>query len=166
MEGVDLNLLRVFDDLMEDGNLTRAGFRLGLSQPAMSHSLAKLRKITGNALFVRVPNGMQPTDLAVSMAPSVRDGIQLLESALETRAGFDPKACKITFQILLSDIGELVSLPRLMNRLREEAPAVNVRALVLPREAYAEAFVNGDPGGHSKCSTYGHPNCSTLAAVI
>lgn len=144
MEGVDLNLLRVFDALMEDGNLTRAGFRLGLSQPAMSHSLAKLRKITGNALFVRVPSGMQPTDLAVSMAPSVRDGIQLLESALETRAGFDPKACKKTFQILLSDIGELVYLPRLMNRLREEAPAVNVRALGLPREAYAEAFVNGE----------------------
>lgn len=144
MEGVDLNLLRVFNALMEDGNLTRAGFRLGLSQPAMSHSLAKLRKITGNSLFVRVPNGMQPTDTAVAMAGAVRDGIRMLEAALEGRSTFDAKACTKTFQILLSDIGELVYLPRLMNRLKDDAPSVNVRALGLPREAYAEAFVNGE----------------------
>lgn len=144
MEGVDLNLLRVFDALMEDGNLTRAGFRLGVSQPAMSHSLAKLRKITGNALFVRVPNGMQPTDMAIGMAATVRDGIRLLEGALDGNASFDPQACKKTFQILLSDIGELVYLPRLMKRLKEDAPAVNLRALGLPREAYADAFLSGE----------------------
>lgn len=144
MEGVDLNLLRVFDALMEDGNLTRAGFRLGLSQPAMSHSLAKLRKITGNALFVRVPNGMQPTDMAVGMAANVRDGIRLLEGALDGNASFDPQACTKTFQILLSDIGELVYLPGLMKRLKEDAPSVNLRALGLPREAYADAFVSGE----------------------
>ena len=69
VEKLDLNLLRVFDALMEDGNLTRAGYRLGLSQPAMSHALGRLRKRTGDALFVRVPTGMEPTNLALRIAP-------------------------------------------------------------------------------------------------
>ena len=89
----DMNLMRVFDALMEDGNLTRAGFRLGLSQPAMSHALAKLRKLKGDMLFVRIPTGMEPTEMAHRMAPAVREGLRLFESALEGEATFDPLTC-------------------------------------------------------------------------
>ncbi len=143
-EKFDLNLMRVFDALMEDGNLTRAGFRLGLSQPAMSHALARLRKLAGDTLFVRVPSGMEPTEMALRMAPAVREGLRLLEGALEGDMRFDPLTCERTFQVLMSDIGELVYLPRLMRRLEEIAPRMNVRALQLPREAYHEAFISGE----------------------
>lgn len=143
-EKIDLNLMRVFDALIEDGNLTRAGFRLGLSQPAMSHALAKLRKLAGDVLFVRVPSGMEPTDMALRMAPTIREGLRLLEGALEGEASFEPRSCDRTFQILMSDIGELVYLPRLLRRLATIAPNVNIRALQLPREAYPDAFISGE----------------------
>lgn len=73
----DLNLLRVFDALVEDRNLTRAGLRLGLSQPAMSHALGKLRRLTGDPLFVRIPVGMEPTDYALRITTRVREGLRL-----------------------------------------------------------------------------------------
>lgn len=140
----DLNLLRVFDALMEDGNLTRAGFRLGLSQPAMSHALSKLRAVTGDQLFVRVPSGVRPTEHAMRIAPHVREGLRLLAGAMQSDAPFDPQSTERTFQVLLSDIGEQVYLPRLMRHLSEVAPAVSLRVLNLPREAYAAAFVSGE----------------------
>lgn len=141
---IDLNLLRVFDALMEDRNLTRAGFRLGLSQPAMSHALSKLRVLAGDPLFVRVPSGMKPTDHALQVAPSVREGLRLLASALEGEATFDPQVGQRQFQLLLSDIGEQVYLPRLMQHLGQVAPGVSVRVLNRPREAYASAFFAGE----------------------
>lgn len=141
---VDLNLLLVFDALIEEGNLTRAGFRLGLSQPAVSHSLGKLRKLTGDPLFVRVPSGMEPTPFAQRVAPSVRSGLQMLTSALSGDERFDPATCDRTFQILMSDIGEMAYLPRLLTHLSTAAPRLNVRVLQLPREAYAEAFTSGE----------------------
>lgn len=141
---LDLNLLQVFEALMEDSHLTRAGFRLGLSQPAMSHALGKLRRLTGDPLFVKVPKGMMPTELALRMAPSVRSGLELLRAAIEGGQGFEPARCDRTFQILMSDIGEVVYLPRLMNRLKAEAPAANLRVLQLPREAYQEVLASGE----------------------
>ena len=143
-ERLDLNLLRVFDALMEDGNLTRAGFRLGLSQPAMSHSLSKLRMATGDKLFVRIPSGMKPTQHALRIAPAVRDGLRLLSTALEGDASFDPQSGERSFQVIMSDIGELAYLPRLMQRLGEIAPGVSIRVLNLPREAYASSFFAGE----------------------
>lgn len=140
----DLNLLRVFDALIQDRNLTRAGFRVGLSQPAMSHALAKLRKLTGDQLFVRVPTGMRPTEHASRIAPAVHEGLQLLGSALESEAAFEPSTAERNFQILLSDIGELVYLPRLICGLSALAPGVTIRVLNRPREAYADAFFSGD----------------------
>ena len=143
-EKIDLNLMRVFDALIEDANLTRAGFRLDLSQPAMSHALAKLRKITGNNLFVRVPTGMEPTEMALRIAPAIREGLRLIEGALQSEEIFDPRTCNRTFQVLMSDIGELVYLPRLLRHLEKAAPNVNLRAMQLPREAYTEAFTSGE----------------------
>lgn len=141
---LDLNLLQVFDALMQDGNLTRAGYRLGLSQPAMSHSLGKLRKIVGDALFVRVPTGMEPTQFAIRMAPAVRDGLQLLRKAVQGEGAFDPATCDRTFNVLMSDIGELVYVPRLIGHLGTIAPKVDIRVLQMAREAYAEAFFSGE----------------------
>jgi len=144
VEKFDLNLMHVFDALMTDGNLTQAGFRLGLSQPAMSHSLAKLRKLTGDQLFVRVPKGMLPTEHAIRIAPAVREGLRLLTGALQADMNFNPQSCQHTFQILMSDIGEMAYLPRLMRRISEQAQGVNIRVLQLPRESYGQAFLSGE----------------------
>lgn len=141
---VDLNLLVAFDALMQDGNLTRAGFRLGLSQPSMSHALARLRDIAGDPLFVRVPTGMEPTPFAQQIAGDVRDGLALLRGALDSAGAFNPATYNRTFQILMSDIGELVYLPRLITKLSTVAPNVNLRVLQLPRESYQEAFATGE----------------------
>jgi DNA-binding transcriptional LysR family regulator len=141
---IDLNLMQVFDALMHESNLTRAGFRLGLSQPTMSHALAKLRKLTGNQLFVRVPSGMEPTDFALRIAPSVTEGLKLLIGAVEGDGPFNPSRCDRTFQILMSDIGELVYLPRLLNRLAQVAPDLDLRVIQLPREAYQDALASGE----------------------
>lgn len=140
----DLNLLRVFNALMEDGNLTRAGFRIGLSQPAMSHALSKMRKLTGDSLFVRVPTGMKPSEHAVRIAPAVREGLRLLDLAVEGDVQFDASTCDRTFRVIMSDIGELAYLPRLVQRLNDLAPSVNLRVLNLPREDYANAFHSGE----------------------
>ncbi|MDB5848049.1 MAG: hypothetical protein JWP29_1801, partial [Rhodoferax sp.] len=144
LQKVDLNLLLAFDALMQDGNLTRAGFRLGLSQPSMSHALARLRKLWGDPLFVRVPSGMEPTPFALQISVAVREGLALLQGALGVAAVFDPKTCNRTFQILMSDIGELVYLPTLITKLKTAAPDVNLRILQLPRESYQEAFSSGE----------------------
>jgi DNA-binding transcriptional LysR family regulator len=141
---VDLNLLLAFDALMQDGNLTRAGFRLGLSQPSMSHALARLRKLSGDPLFVRVPTGMEPTPFAQQIAGAVRDGLALLHGALDGAAHFNPATYNRTFQILMSDIGELVYLPRLITKLKAVAPHVDLRVLQLPRESYHDAFLSGE----------------------
>lgn len=140
---IDLNLLLAFDALMQDGNLTRAGFRLGLSQPSMSHALGRLRKISGDPLFVRVPTGMAPTPFAQQISSTVKDGLVLLQGALEGAAVFNKITCNRTFQILMSDLGELVYLPRLMSKLQAVAPNVDLRVLQLPRESYQDAFVSG-----------------------
>lgn len=140
----DLNLLLVFDALMREGNMTRAGFRLGLSQPAMSHALGKLRALTADPLFVRVPSGMQPTPYASGIASSVQDGLGLLGQAVARPATFEAATCDRTFQILMSDIGELVYLPRLVSRLAERAPLVDVRVVQMPREAYPGALASGE----------------------
>ncbi len=144
LQKIDLNLLLAFDALMQDGNLTRAGFRLGLSQPSMSHALGRLRKLWGDPLFVRIPSGMEPTPFARHVAPGVREGLALLHGALATVADFDARTCNRTFQILMSDIGELVYLPVLITRLGTVAPEVNLRILQLPRESYQDALARGE----------------------
>lgn len=141
---LDLNLLLAFDALMQDGNLTRAGLRLGLSQPSMSHALARLRKVAGDPLFVRVPSGMEPTPFSQQIAGTVREGLALLQGALDGAAVFDPASCNRTFQILMSDIGEMVYLPRLIAKLNSVAPDINLRILQLPRESYQDAFLSGE----------------------
>lgn len=143
LQKIDLNLLVAFDALMQDGNLTRAGFRLGISQPSMSHALGKLRKLWSDPLFVRIPNGMEPTPFARQIAPSVREGLALLQGAVAMSADFDAKSCNRTFQILMSDIGAMVYLPALITELKRIAPDVNLRILQLPRESYQEAFASG-----------------------
>jgi DNA-binding transcriptional LysR family regulator len=140
----DLNLLVAFDALIQDRNVTRAAVRVGLTQPAMSHALKRLRRICGDELFIRTRRGMEPTPYAQQLAVHVRDGLTALQLGLEQNAFFDPARSDRTFQLLMSDIGEVAYLPRLMTRVQQDAPNVSVRVLQLPRERYGEALESGD----------------------
>jgi DNA-binding transcriptional LysR family regulator len=122
---VDLNLLIVFDAVMQERSLTRAGRRLGLSQPATSHALARLRTMLGDALFVRTPEGMQPTPRAQQMADPVREALRAINLTLEPEA-FDPGAARRSFAIAVNNYGARAVVPALVQRVAKEAPGISL----------------------------------------
>jgi DNA-binding transcriptional LysR family regulator len=126
LEEVDLNLLVVFKQLLAERSVSRAAEALGLSQPAVSNALARLRKLLGDELFLRTPSGMEPTPFAEQLAESVTYGLGMIHSALNQRSTFDPAASTRSFVIGMTDIGEIYFLPQLMERLRHDAPGVTV----------------------------------------
>ncbi len=140
MGGFDLNLLLVFDAMMRERNVTRAGARLGLSQPSMSNALTRLRKAWNDPLFVRTPTGMEPTPLALKLAQPVRHGLEALREGLEQPETFNPLTAKRRFRLVMSDIAQVILLPLLMEELLHAAPQVRLDVLPLPREAYARAL--------------------------
>ena len=140
---IDLNLLVAFNALMRERNVTRAGERIGLTQPAMSHALTRLRRICGDPLFVRVRRGMEPTEFAQQLGASVAEGLQVIEAGLEGKMRFEPATAQQDFQIVMSDMGELVYLPPLMLALKARAPGVNIRVLQISRDRYQDAFETG-----------------------
>jgi DNA-binding transcriptional LysR family regulator len=99
---------------------------LGLTQPAVSNSLARLRKLLGDELFLRTPAGMEPTPFADQLAESVTYALGMIHSALNQRSTFDPHSSSRSFTVGMTDIGEIYFLPTLVDRLRRLAPAVTL----------------------------------------
>lgn len=126
LANVDLNLLVVFDALVAEQHATRAAERIGLTQPAVSHALNRLRALFGDPLFVRSPRGMVPTPLARDIAPSVRSILKQVEGVLLGGRAFDPAESTRHFTLGLSDYAAFVLLPRLTARLDREAPGVSL----------------------------------------
>lgn len=126
LAGFDLNLLIVFDAMMREKNTSRAGQRIGMSQPAVSKALGRLRHHLKDELFIRTAGGMQPTARALEMAPSIRDMLSRLDLALDPTA-FDPLTSTRTFSLSTNDYVAVVIMPRVMTLLAEQAPGVNVR---------------------------------------
>jgi DNA-binding transcriptional LysR family regulator len=156
---VDLNLLLVFDALMQERSLTRAGRRLGFSQPATSHALARLRLMLGDELFIRTSKGMLPTQRAGEMAESVRDALSVLRATLEAKA-FDPATSDRVFTLAVNNYAAHALVPSLASRM--EAEGCSVRLDVVPLasvdvldqlERGAEVAVTGlvDGGQQFKC---------------
>jgi DNA-binding transcriptional LysR family regulator len=126
LQGVDLNLVVALDALLAERHVTRAAARLGLTQPAASHALARLRELFGDPLLVRGARGvMMPTPRAVELAPLVHKLLLDLAGVLRGEA-FDPATARRTFRIGASDYVELVLLPRLVERLGRLAPGVEL----------------------------------------
>jgi DNA-binding transcriptional LysR family regulator len=123
---LDLNLLRVFDALIEERSVTRAGERLGLSQSAISHALNRLRYVLNDELFVRTPDGMQPTIRAAEIAPRLREGLLQLQLALGP-AEFDPARTERRFTIACTEYVGTILMPQLVARLRGLAPNAEIR---------------------------------------
>lgn len=127
LHGIDLNLLVAFDALMAERSVTRAGARIYRSQPAMSAALARLRTLLKDELFVRGPHGLQPTPRALDLAEPLGHALAEIQRALEFTQGFDPRSSAATFTVGLSEHPTYVLLPRLIEVLRDSAPAITLR---------------------------------------
>jgi len=143
VQDVDLNLLRVFDAVLRERGVTPAAARLGLTQPAVSNALARLRALLGDALFVRTPQGMDATPFARELAEPVRQALVLLESALAHGPGFDPATATRAFRFYMSDLGQIEFLPPLVERVQRDAPNVRLEAIALDVEHIADALATG-----------------------
>ncbi|WP_044874262.1 LysR family transcriptional regulator [Pseudomonas sp. LFM046] len=120
---IDLNLLLVFDALMQEQNLSRAATRLHMSQPAVSNALARLRSQLGEPLFKRTARGMLPTAHAQVLYGPVRQALKLLQLGLGAQEVFDPEA-EHCFRLSMNDYAQAMLLPALLEQLRREAPRV------------------------------------------
>jgi DNA-binding transcriptional LysR family regulator len=123
---VDLNLLVYLDVLLRECNVTRAAEELGISQPAMSNSLRRLRDLFDDPLLVRTSDGMTPTDRALELQPLVRNVLAAAEIAVLPKTVFDAAASDRIFRIMASDYTEVTLLPQLLTRLRKEAPGIRL----------------------------------------
>ena len=139
----DLNLLVVFDAVLAEASISRAAKRLGLSQPAVSNALTRLRKATDDRLFVRLANGMAPTPYAQGIADPIRQALASIRSSLGASNQFDAATSQRSFAIYLTDLGEAYFLPQLLARLSRVAPGVHIRTLPMPPEAAQESLRNG-----------------------
>lgn len=140
---VDLNLLVAFDAIYRSRNLTTAGRGLGLSQPAMSHVLSRLRSIFKDPLFVRLPRGLQPTPLADEVAPALMEALGIIRGSLE-RKTFDAAKSTRIFNIGMGDIAEVVHLPHLVRELRLSAPHVRLHTTLIPGPRVRDALGAGE----------------------
>ncbi|MDI3290824.1 LysR family transcriptional regulator [Polyangium sp. 15x6] len=127
---LDLNLLVAFDALLTERHVTRAAARLGLSQSAMSHNLARLRDLFGDELFVRAERGMRPTPRARELSAQVRSALAGIQATLQASAPFDPARDERHFRIAVYDDMEIALLPPLLAHL--EALGSNVRIEIRP----------------------------------
>jgi DNA-binding transcriptional LysR family regulator len=123
---MDLNLLVVFNELLTQRRVSKVAESLGISQPAVSNSLAKLRRLLGDELFLRTAKGMEPTPFADQLAESVSYALAMIHSGLNQRTSFVPETAQRAFTIGITDVGEIYFLPALVERLRRDAPGVTV----------------------------------------
>lgn len=123
--GIDLNLLVAFDALMNERNVSRAAVQVGVSQPAMSAALSRLRKVLGDPLFLRSAEGLLPTPRARDLAEPIAQALQQIESTLVKKPEFVPETASLTFKLGLSDYPAFVLLPSLLQALSEQAPGVS-----------------------------------------
>ncbi|MAY42450.1 MULTISPECIES: LysR family transcriptional regulator [unclassified Neptuniibacter] len=124
LDKIDLNLLVYLDVLLRERNVTRSASLLGITQPAMSNGLRRLRETFGDPLLLRTSEGMMPTERAQSIQPLLRQVLASVEQVIEPITEFDARSSDRVFRIMTSDYGEATLLPRLLNRLRKEAPDV------------------------------------------
>jgi DNA-binding transcriptional LysR family regulator len=126
---IDLNQLVLFQQLMVERRVSKVAENLGLTQPAVSNTLAKLRRQFSDDLFVRTPTGMMPTPFAEQLAEPVGYALGMIHSGLNQHRRFDPASLKRSVTIGMTDIGEIVFLPTLVERLRTQAPGVSLHTV-------------------------------------
>jgi DNA-binding transcriptional LysR family regulator len=143
IRAVDLNLLKAFDALIRERAVTRAAGRIGLSQPAMSHALSRLRDLFADDLFVRTPNRMEPTARAREIAPLVSAAIEYIEVALNLGIGFDPATSASIFSAGMAEYAEVALVGRLAQDFARQAAKATLRLTPLTGVEAAEQLDSG-----------------------
>jgi len=144
LQAIDLNLFVVFQAIHQEAHITRAAKVLGLSQPAVSHSLSRLRELYQDPLFVRRGLRMEPTPLARSLLPKIREALQQLHLSLPSTAiAFDPQATRQNFILATRDPLEAFFLPQLMQIFMKEAPLAQLTSLRIKRHDLEKELAAG-----------------------
>jgi DNA-binding transcriptional LysR family regulator len=144
MRKLDLNLLLIVFALYDELSVSRAAQALGMSQPAVSMALRKLRTTFNDPLFIRAPSGVTPTPRAHALVRAARPLVERLQQDLLAEERFDPQASTRTISISLSDVGELVFLPKLLERFRARAPQCAIRSVSIPPAQLAHGLEDGE----------------------
>ena len=122
LNNLDLNLLVVFNAIYTEGSLTKAGEIVGITQPAVSSALSKLRDYFDDQLFIRVGQGVQPTAKTENLIIHIREALTILQNSLETPDAFDPAESSRGFKLSLNDVSEGRVLPILMDKVHKADP--------------------------------------------
>lgn len=140
----DLNLLPIFVALMEERSVTRAALRLGITQPALSNALARLRVTLRDPLFVRERYGIRPTQMAEELAPVIAAALARLDDAILGQQDFDPAQATRLFTIAPNSYVEFVLAPAIVARLRETAPGIKLRLTPFGNDLTETGVMSGD----------------------
>ncbi len=141
---LELRLLAAFEAVLRERGVTAAADALGVTQPAVSQALAKLRRALGDPLFVRAPHGMEPTPRALELAGPVADILRLARERLGQPASFDPRRAERTFTVFTTDAGAVVFTPRVVRRLGRVAPGVRIRIMPVVPGRFPGALAEGE----------------------
>jgi DNA-binding transcriptional LysR family regulator len=163
---VNLNLLPVLDALLTERSVSRAGVRLGLSQPAVSNALGQLRALIGDPLLVRRGGGMIPTERALALVEPVRAAMAAIAQSLAPAAAFDPATATRDFVIVTNDFVAFAMLPRLLARLQREAPGVRLHVRAFQEHVVPPDLARGDADlvlGFSRALPPGHEGTDLFA---
>ena len=133
--GLHLTHLQLIEALSRSGNLTEAAKEIGLTQPAASHALARLRRELQDPIFIRTTEGMRPTPYGTRLTTAVRAALDALRHGMDSQGDFDAPTSTRTFNLFMSDVGQLLYLPPLLTRLQTEAPGVTLRVRLVPAKA-------------------------------
>lgn len=144
MEKLNLNLLPIAFALYDERSVSAAAKSLGMSQPAVSMALRKLRTHFNDPLFIRTARGVEPTPRAHALVKASRPLVARLQEDLQSSETFDAVRSTRAFAFALSDVGEIVFLPRLIERLRAVAPHAAIRSLSMPPRPIARGLESGD----------------------
>ncbi|THB72217.1 MAG: LysR family transcriptional regulator [Gammaproteobacteria bacterium] len=140
---IDLNLLAVFEAIYIEENISRAADKLGISQPAMSNALKRLRDTLGDPLFVRTSGSMLPTPRAEELSQPIRSALQLIQGSLESQPDFDYRSANQTFGIAMSDYSEAIILPLILQWLEKSAPNIKIKIYPIEGGNLSKALTNG-----------------------
>ena len=155
LKETDLNLFIAFDTIYTEKNLTKAGQVLGITQPAVSNALSRLRELFDDELFVRTSKGMIPTPVANQIIKDVRSALSLIQNTISDAEKFDPSIADMTFKISIGDSSEYRLLPLLIKELAEVSPYIKVETYLTPRKEAPRELASGtvdfsiDPPVHS-----------------
>lgn len=140
---LDLNLLLVFHHLLREKRVSAVASVLGMSQPAVSSALGRLRASLGDELFLRTQRGMAPTPYALQLADPVAAALDGLQQALNVRASFDPASSERSFTLAMTDVGEMYFLPVLVEALVQSAPGVTLQVVSVTQSGLKEDMASG-----------------------